>query len=150
MDKRMNRPEEEVVKQYLPGFMIFRLYRARNTRPKDRKRSKIYYTGKKKKHTTKNLHTVNELGLNLQIKTLAGRQVGRLVGDTITKYTRRIILFSQKMLLIHLIQDSWAGSTKRLSKAKPLPIRKKEKNQKDLTEEEKEYNKDLKKKDNSS
>jgi hypothetical protein len=34
MSKRLNRPEEEVVKQYFPGFMIFRLYRARNTTTK--------------------------------------------------------------------------------------------------------------------
>ena len=34
MTKRLNRPEEEVVKQYFPGFIAFRLYRARNTKTK--------------------------------------------------------------------------------------------------------------------
>ena len=34
MTKRLNRPEEEVVKQYFPGFMALRLYRARNTKTK--------------------------------------------------------------------------------------------------------------------
>ena len=33
MTKRLNRPEEEV-EQYFPGFMAFRLYRARNTKTK--------------------------------------------------------------------------------------------------------------------
>jgi hypothetical protein len=32
-------------------------------RPKTKMRRKIYYSGKKKKHTVKNLYTVNELGL---------------------------------------------------------------------------------------
>jgi len=34
MTKRLNRPEEEVVKRYFPGFIAFRLYRARNTMTK--------------------------------------------------------------------------------------------------------------------
>ncbi len=40
MTKRLNRPEEEVVKQYFPGFMVFRLYRARNTMTKGQDQKK--------------------------------------------------------------------------------------------------------------
>jgi hypothetical protein len=32
-------------------------------RPKDRMRRKLYYSGKKKKHTVKNLYTANQNGL---------------------------------------------------------------------------------------
>ena len=70
MTKRLNRPEEEVVKQYFPGFMALRLYRARNTKTKGQDEKKdILLWQEEKKHTTKNLYAVNELGLNLQIKT---------------------------------------------------------------------------------
>jgi hypothetical protein len=81
MIKRLNRPaEEEVIKQY---FQFYGFYRLDSTvqeipRPaKDRMRRKIYHSGKKKKHKVKNLHKVNELRLNLQIKTYEGRWVGR-------------------------------------------------------------------------
>ena len=65
MSKRLNRPEEEVVKQY---FQFYGFYRLDSTvqeipRPKDRMRRKIYYSGKNEKHTVRNLYTVNELGL---------------------------------------------------------------------------------------
>ena len=54
--------------------MAFRLYRARNTKTKGQDEKKdILLWQEEKKHTTKNLYAVNELGLNLQIKTLAGK-----------------------------------------------------------------------------
>ena len=69
MTKRLNRPEEEV-EQYFPGFMAFRLYRARNTKTKGQDEKKdILLWQEEKKHTAKNLYAINELGLNLQIKT---------------------------------------------------------------------------------
>jgi hypothetical protein len=43
-------------------------------RPKDRMRRKMYYYGKKKKHTTKNLYTVSELGLIIYVSK--NKQVG--------------------------------------------------------------------------
>ena len=68
MTKRLKSIEE--VEQYFPGFMVFRLDCTEQEipRPKDRMRRKIYYSGKKKKHTVESTQ-VDELSLNLQIKT---------------------------------------------------------------------------------
>ncbi len=63
MSKRLNRPEEEVVKQYLPGFMIFRLYRARNTTTKGQDEKKDILLGQEEKTYNKDLYTINKLGL---------------------------------------------------------------------------------------
>ena len=54
MAKRLNRPEEEVVKRYFPGFMAFRLYRARNTRTKGQDKKKDILLWQEEKTTAKN------------------------------------------------------------------------------------------------
>ena len=69
MTKRLNRPEEEV-EQYFPDFMAFRLYRARNTKTKGQDEKKnILLWQEEKTYSKESIHKVNELGLNLQIKT---------------------------------------------------------------------------------
>ena len=57
MTKRLNRPEEEVVKQYFPDFMVFRLYIARNTKTKGQDEKKDTLLWQEEKNTVKNLYT---------------------------------------------------------------------------------------------
>lgn len=60
--KRLKTKEE--VEQYFPGFMAFTDCTEQPIpRPGDRKRKRKFYSGKKKKHTVKNLYTANSDGL---------------------------------------------------------------------------------------
>ena len=60
--KRLKTKEE--IEQYFPGFMAFiDVTEQEISRPKDTMKRKLYYSGKKRKHTVKNLYTVNEGGL---------------------------------------------------------------------------------------
>ncbi|MGD9534804.1 MAG: hypothetical protein AB7V56_13680 [Candidatus Nitrosocosmicus sp.] len=55
---------KEEVENYFPGFMVFTDSSEQPIpRPKNWIRRKIYYSGKKKKHTVKNLYTANQEGL---------------------------------------------------------------------------------------
>jgi len=72
--KRLKSIEE--VEQYFPGFIAFvDCSEQQIPRPKNKKRKRIYYSGKKKKHTVKNLYTANQNGLIIY-KT-KHRQIGR-------------------------------------------------------------------------
>ena len=74
MTKRLNRPEE--VEQYFPGFMAFTDCSEQPIpRPKNRLRRRLYHSGKRKKHTVKNLYTVNQK--ELIIYKTKHKQVGR-------------------------------------------------------------------------
>ncbi len=60
--KRLKTREE--VEEYFPGFMAFTDCSEQPIpRPKNWIRRKMYYSGKKKKHTVKNLYTSNQKGL---------------------------------------------------------------------------------------
>ena len=60
--KRLKNREE--VEQYFPGFMAFTDCTEQPIpRPKNRLRRRLYYSGKRKKHTVKNLYTTNQKGL---------------------------------------------------------------------------------------
>ena len=61
--KRLKTKEE--VEKYFPGFMAFTdCYRTTHYQDlRTSKKRKLYYSGKKKKHTVKNLYTVNQKGL---------------------------------------------------------------------------------------
>ena len=49
---------------YFPGFLAFvDVTEQPIPRPENRLRRKIYYSGKKKKHTVKNIYTANQMGL---------------------------------------------------------------------------------------
>ena len=57
--KRLKTKEE--VEEYFPGFLAFvDCTEQQIPRPKDRLRRRLYYSGKKKKHTVKNLYAVNQ------------------------------------------------------------------------------------------
>ena len=60
--KRLKTPDE--VEQYFPGFLAFTDCTEQQipTRPVDKNRRKIFYSGKKKKHTIKNQIMVNNRG----------------------------------------------------------------------------------------
>jgi len=60
--KRLKSKEE--VEQYFPGFMAFiDCTEQQIPRPENKIRRRLYYSGKKKKHTVKNLFTANKPGL---------------------------------------------------------------------------------------
>ena len=66
--KRLKTPEE--VEQYFPGFLAFiDSTEQQIPRPGDKKRRKMYYSGKKKKHTVKNQLMVNNSGYILHKTT---------------------------------------------------------------------------------
>ena len=55
---------KEEVEQYFPGFMAFTDCTEQPIpKPKNRRKRRLYYSGKKKKHTVKNLYTANQKGL---------------------------------------------------------------------------------------
>ena len=67
---------KEEVEQYFPGFMAFTDCSEQPIpRPKNRLRRRLYYSGKRKKHTVNNLYTTNQKGLIIY-KT-KHRQTGR-------------------------------------------------------------------------
>ena len=62
--KRLKTPEE--VEKYFPGFLAFTdCTEQQIPRPEDKRRRKMYYSGKKKRHTVKNQLTVNNHGFIL-------------------------------------------------------------------------------------
>ena len=72
--KRLKNRED--VEQYFPGFMAFTDCSEQPIpRPKNRLRRRLYYSGKRKKHTVKHLYTTNQKGLIIY-KT-KHKQVGR-------------------------------------------------------------------------
>src|SRR4249920_2610137 len=67
---------KEEVEQYFPGFMAFTDCSEQPIpRPKNRLRRRLYYSRKRKKHTVKNLYTVNQK--ELIIYKTKHKQVGR-------------------------------------------------------------------------
>jgi hypothetical protein len=61
--RRLKKSKEEIEK-YFPGFLAFiDCSEQEIPRPKNRQRRRLYYSGKRKKHTVKNLYTVNQKGL---------------------------------------------------------------------------------------
>ena len=55
---------QEEVEKYFPGFMAFiDCTEQQIPRPKNKLRRRLYYSGKRKKHTVKNLYAVNQKGL---------------------------------------------------------------------------------------
>ena len=72
--KRLKTKEE--VEQYFPGFMAFTdLTEQPIPRPKNRLRRRLYYSGKRKKHTVKNLYTINQK--ELIIYKTKHKQIGK-------------------------------------------------------------------------
>ena len=72
--KRLKTPEE--VERYFPGFLAFTdCTEQQIPRPVDKNKRKIFYSGKKKRHTVKNQITVNNRGYILhKIRYKKGRK----------------------------------------------------------------------------
>jgi hypothetical protein len=132
--KRLKTREE--VEEYFPGFLAFTDCTEQPIpRPaKNRKKRRLYYSGKKKKHTVKNLYTANQKGL-LIYKTKR-RQRGR-------RHDYRIYKKNHPKLpkdVLSMLDLGFLGVEKDFPEQKSsLPI-KKEKDH-ELTEVQKEYNK---------
>jgi hypothetical protein len=132
--KRLKTKEE--VEQDSPGFLAFvDCTEQQIPRPKNRlRRRRLYYSGKKKKHTVKNLYAVNEPGLIIY-KT-KHKQVGK-------KHDYRIYKKNHPDIpkeVVSMFDLGFLGVQKDFPEQKScLPIKRK-KNQ-TLTEVEEEYNK---------
>jgi hypothetical protein len=130
--KRLKTREE--VEQYFPGFMAFvDVTEQQIPRPKNKIRRKLYYSGKKKKHTVKNLYTVNQKGMI--IYKSERRQIGKKHDYKIYKKNHPDI-----PKYVERIYDlGFLGVKKDFPEEKSsLPIKKKRNHE--LTVVEKEYN----------
>ena len=95
--KRLRTPDE--VEKYFPGFMAFiDSTEQQIPRPIDNKGRKIFYPGKKKRHTVKTQLMVNNHGYILH--KIAHKKGKR--GMTMM-YIKKIILLPQNKLLLYLI-----------------------------------------------
>lgn len=130
--KRLKTKEE--VEQYFPGFMAFTDCTEQPIpKPKNKKKRRLYYSGKKKKHTVKNLYTANQKGLIIY-KTKR-RQRGRRHDYRIYKKNHPVIPKD----VMSMYDLGFLGVEKDFPKQKSsLPI-KKEKGY-ELTVQQKEYN----------
>ena len=132
--KRLKTKED--VEQYFPGFLAFiDTTEQPIPRPENRIRRKLYYSGKKKKHTVKNLYMINNEKIILY-KT-KHKQVGRRHDYKIYKENRPD---TPKDVVESIVDLGFLGVEKDYpEQISSLPIKKKKGNQ-DLTIEEKEYN----------
>jgi DDE superfamily endonuclease/Helix-turn-helix of DDE superfamily endonuclease len=130
--KRLNTKEE--VEKYFPDLMAFiDCTEQPIPRPKNRLRRRLYYSGKKKKHTVKNLYAVNQKGLI--IYKSKHKQIGRKHDYKIYKENHPDIPKD----IVNMFDLGFLGVEKEYPEQKSeLPIKKK-RNQV-LMKEEKEYN----------
>jgi hypothetical protein len=130
--KRLKTPEE--VEQYFPGFLAFTdCTEQQIPRPIDKNRRKLYYSGKKKRHTVKNQITVNKNGYILH---KAAHKNGRKHDYGIYKKNHPIT----PKQVVNVVDLGYLGVEKDYpEQLSALPYKKK-KNQ-DLSQEKKEYNK---------
>src|SRR3954452_8094314 len=137
--KRLKTPEE--VEEYFQGFLAFiDTTEQQIPRPKDKRKRKMYYSGKRKKHTIKNLYTANQKGL-ITYKTKR-RQRGRKHDYSIyKKYHPELPKVVEGMYDLGFlgVQKDFSAEQKSC-----LPIKKDRGCE--LTEVEKEYNKNHSKK----
>ncbi len=131
--KRLKTPEE--VEQYFPGFLSFiDATEQQIPRPKDKRRKKIYYSGKKKKHTIKNQLMVNNYGFIIH-KT--GHKKGKRHDYDIYKKNHPIT----PKQVVNVVDLGYLGIENDFpEQLSALPYKKKI-NQDELPPEEKEFNK---------
>ena len=136
--KRLRTVDE--IEHYFPGFMSFiDSTEQQIPRPVDKRRRDSYYSGKKKRHTIKNQLVVNNHGIIIH-KT--NHKKGRR-GMTMI-FIKRIILLLPKQV-VNVFDLGYLGVEKDFpEQISSLPNRKK-RNQ-ELSEEEKDYNKNHSKK----
>jgi hypothetical protein len=132
--KRLKTKKKEV-EQYFPGFLAFiDTTEQPIPRPENRIRRKLYYSGKKKKHTVKNLYMINNEEIILY-KT-KHKQVGRRHDYKIYKKNHP----DTPKDVESIVDLGFLGVEKDYpEQISSLPIKKKKGNR-DLTIEEKEYN----------
>ncbi len=131
--KRLKTPEE--VEKYFPGFIAFVdcTEQQQIPRPKDNKIWKVYYSGKKKRHTVKNQLVVNNQGYIIH---KLGHKKGRRHDYVIYKKNRPITPKD----VVNVFDLGYLGVEKDFpEQLSALPYRKK-RNQK-LSQEEKDLNK---------
>ncbi len=132
--KRLKTREE--VEQYFPDLMAFiDCTEQPIPRPKNGLRRRLYYSGKKKKHTVKNLYTVNQK--ELIIHKTKHRQIGKKHDYKIYK-TNHPDIPKDVMTMYDL--GFFGVETDYPEQKSSLPVKRK-KNQ-ILTEEKKEYNRE--------
>ena len=136
--KRLQTPEE--VEQYFPGFLAFiDATEQQIPRPADKERRKMFYSGKKKKHTIKNQIMVNNRGFIIH---KVGYRKGRRHDYDIYKENRPVI----SKQVVNVFDLGYLGVEKDYSdQLSALPYRKK-RNLLQLSKEQKEYNKSHSKK----
>jgi hypothetical protein len=130
--KRLKTPEE--VEEYFPGFIAFTdCTEQQIPRPKDKRRRKAYYLGKKKRHTVKNQLVVNNQGYIIH---KANHKKGRRHDYDIYKKNHPIM--PKDVLNVYDLGylDVKTDFPEQLS---ALPYKKKRNNK--ISQEEKEYNK---------
>ncbi len=123
----------EAVEKYFPGFIAFTdCTEQQIPRPVDKERRKIYYSGKKKRHTVKNQITVNNRGYILH---KVGYKKGRKHDYDVYKKNHPVI----PKEVITVVDLGYLGIEKDFpEQLSALPFKRK-RNQ-DLSPEEKEYN----------
>jgi hypothetical protein len=135
--KRLQTPEE--VEKYFPGFMAFiDCTEQQIPRPIDKDRRKMYYSGKMKRHTIKNQLMVNNHGYIIH-KTK--HKKGRRHDYNIYKDNRPV----SPNQVVNVVDLGYLGVEKDYPKQLSALPYKKKKNQ-ELSQEEKDYNKNHSKK----
>ena len=130
--KRLKTPEE--VEKYFPGFLAFTdCTEQQIPRPVDKQRKKIFYSGKKKKHTVKNQIMVNNRGYIIH---KIGYKKGRRHDYDVYKKNHPVIPKQVVNLVDLWYLDVETDFPEQLS---ALPYKKRY--QEDISQEEKEYNK---------
>ena len=130
--KRLRTPEE--VEQYFPGFIAFvDCSEQQIPRPKNKERRKMYYSGKKKRHTIKNQLMVNNPGLIIH---KLNHKKGKRHDYDIYKKNHP----TTPRQVVNVFDLGYLGVGKDFpGQISSLPNKKK-RSQKDLSQEEKEYN----------
>ena len=130
--KRLRTPEE--VEQHFPGFIAFvDCSEQQIPRPKNKERRKMYYSGKKKRHTIKNQLMVNNPGLIIH---KLNHKKGKRHDYDIYKKNHP----TTPRQVVNVFDLGYLGVEKDFpGQISSLPNRKK-RSQKDLSQEEKEHN----------
>jgi len=132
LTKRLKTPEE--VEKYFPGFLAFTdCTEQQIPRPVDKQRKKIFYSGKKKKHTVKNQIMVNNRGYIIH---KIGYKKGRRHDYDVYKKNHPVI----PKQVVNVVDLGYLGiETDFPEQLSALPYKKRY--QEDISQEEKEYNK---------
>ncbi len=131
--KRLQTPEE--VEKYFPGFLAFiDSTEQQIPRPIDKNKRKIYYSGKKKRHTVKNQIMVNNRGYILH---KIGYKKGRRHDYDVYKKNHPIT----PKEVVNVVDLGYLGIEKDYPEQLSELPHKKNRNQPEVSQEEKEYNK---------